>query len=102
MSNLVNSYQVNYIKKLETNFNSNSNILNISNFFPVKLQILYIKPVIVVDPDISFPNCQLKCTNCDESLCSKGWSDSYRYVHSIRKPHHQATLQREFSAVGHT
>ena len=84
MSNLVNSYQVNYIKKLETNFNSNSDIYNIPGFFPVKLQNLYIKPVIVVAPDISFPNCILKCTECDERLCSKGWSDSYRYCHSIK------------------
>lgn len=50
------------------------------------LESHYLKPVIIIAPDLQFPmlnyfNCAT-CPTCNEhKLKSQGWGDYYRYVH---------------------
>jgi hypothetical protein len=55
----------------------------------VSLEKFYHKPILVIAPDLTFGNTILACLKCPicssvDSLKSDGWSDSYRYVHSIK------------------
>ena len=53
------------------------------------LESHYLKPVVIVAPDIQFGEHILKsvaCPSCKviDKLASNGWVDSYRYVHGVK------------------
>ena len=50
-----------------------------------KLSNFYLKPVILVAPDLQYFGFkdQLRCPDCKQAVSERGWSDSHRYIHGL-------------------
>jgi hypothetical protein len=68
---------------------NNKIIAHTSGFGKPHLTNYYLKPILVIAPDLQFgaeifASWSCKTCNADGKLKSSGWLDSYRYVHGIK------------------
>ena len=76
-----NKYQISYIEVIKKNI-KNSSLNNIcfypnDNYFKCKPDKYYLKPVIVVSPDLF--RIEIICPDCGENLSTHGWESNNRY-----------------------
>jgi hypothetical protein len=81
MSNNTNKIQLDYItsirNKITQNKSLNSIIFDPNLLNKTIVEFYYVKPVIVLAPDIQFKVFP-KCNKCNLNTHSRGWEDSYQ------------------------
>ena len=90
MSIVANEAQLGFLKGIKDIISSTSRCDHIVYEPPMltaqpRLRNFYVKPVVVIAPDLQFPGNKddLRCPTCFNPLNTKGWEDSYRYVHGL-------------------